>query len=140
MKPISTSIADVTILEEGIILIQFTKDAELDEPCAIEILHAILNLTAGKPHTLLYDLNTKSVLFSNIAKKLASLRNQKESKLMARAFLTSTLQNDMEAGHFIHYSKPESETRIFHIREEALAWLRKCLSTTRSDLAGRLPE
>jgi hypothetical protein len=127
-KKIHTTLADLVMKEAGIILITFIKDGELNETCAIEILSGILELSGGKPHCLLYDFNNKSVLLSNIAKKMASGRGPEESKLLARAFLTSSLQNDLEAGHFIHHSKPASETRIFRSSPEALNWLRTWLN------------
>jgi hypothetical protein len=121
---ICTRIADIRLEAEGLVLITFTQDAELDEACAIEILSAILTLTLGKPHCLLYDFNQKSVLLSNIAKRLASRRGPDESKLMGRAFLTYTLQNDLEAGHFIHHAKPVCETQIFRTHSAAVDWLK----------------
>jgi hypothetical protein len=124
---LTTSIATLHVEERGLIVIIFTKDAELDERCAIEILSAIHQLSEGNAHALLYDFNGNWIRLSNIAKKLASARNSTESKLNARAFLTSSLQHEMEAGHFIHYSKPVCETRIFKEKKEAIAWLRSHL-------------
>jgi hypothetical protein len=123
-KIITVSIADVFLLEEKIIGIRFTKDGELDELVAIDILRAVLVLAEGKPHAIYYDFNKYNILLSNIAKKLASVRNDLDSNLIARAFLSRTLMNQIEANHFIQYSKPLAETRVFQEEEEALSWLR----------------
>jgi hypothetical protein len=125
MKSVSTSLATLRLEEDRIIRILFVQDGDLNEAAAIEILGGIIKLSEGKPQALLYDFNQRSVLLSNIAKRLASARNEQDSNLLARAFLTYNLQNNIEATHFIQYNKPLCETRIFQKEELALAWLRQ---------------
>lgn len=124
MKPILTGLASVSLEEDKILRILFVRNGDLTEAEAIGILGAVLRLSKGNPHALLYDFNRKSILLSNIAKKLASVRNEHDSNMLARAFVTYNLQNNMEATHFINHSKPLCETKVFHSNEEALAWLR----------------
>ncbi|HXC04000.1 MAG TPA: hypothetical protein VNZ86_04560 [Bacteroidia bacterium] len=123
-KIIPVSIANVFLWEEQLIGIRFTRDGELDEKAAIDILKAVLDLSAGKPHAIYYDFNNYNILLSNIAKKLASVRNDLDSNLIARAFLSRNLMNQIEANHFIQHSKPLAETRVFQSEKEALKWLR----------------
>jgi len=123
-KIIPVSIADVFLLEDKIVGVRFTKDGELNEAVAIDILKAVLDLAEGKPHAIYYDFNKYNVLLSNIAKKLASVRNDLDSNLIARAFLSRNLMNQIEANHFIQYSKPLAETKVFQTEDEALTWLR----------------
>ncbi|MFI5149111.1 MAG: hypothetical protein ACHQRM_05210 [Bacteroidia bacterium] len=129
---IAVSLANVYLIEEKIIAIVFTRDGELDETCAIDILKAILELAEGGPHALYYDFNNHNILLTNIAKKLASVRNELDSNLIARAFRSRNLMNQIEANHFIQYSKPLAETRVFQGEAEALQWLRIKIRAFRS--------
>ncbi|HEV7230889.1 MAG TPA: hypothetical protein VGO45_06150 [Bacteroidia bacterium] len=127
MTKISTPMADLSILNGNLIYILFTHDGEIDEPHGVEILSATVQLADSKPHTVLYDFNKKNILLRNIAKQFAAVRNEHESHIYGRAFLTYTLQNEIEAKHFINYNKPLCETRIFKEKQLAMDWLNEMI-------------
>ncbi len=110
-------------LNEHVIEIFFTRDAEIDQVMAIEILHEIINLSQGQPHALLYNFNKKNVLLSDIARKLSGVRNYNNANLISRAMVTQTMVGGIESTYYINHDKPEAETKLFNEKEKALEWL-----------------
>jgi hypothetical protein len=129
---ISTPIAEVTVSSHGLITVLFTQDGEVDETYGTDILSAIVHLANKKEHVVLYDFNSKDILIRNIARQFVAVRNEHESHILGRAFLCYSLQNQLEAKHFIHYNKPLAETRIFNTLTKAAAWLEKKMQKPQS--------
>ncbi|MEO8761702.1 MAG: hypothetical protein ABI388_09700, partial [Bacteroidia bacterium] len=69
------SAGNITKISEHVIEVFFTRDAEVDEKIAIEILTRIIELTEGGPHALLYDFNKRNVILSDITRKISGVRN-----------------------------------------------------------------
>ena len=112
-----------------VIEIFFTRDAEIDQIMAIEILHEIINLSEGQPHALLYNFNKKNVILSGIARKLSGVRNYNNANLISRAMVTQTMVGGLESTHYINHDKPEAETKLFDSMEKALVWLNQKVET-----------
>jgi hypothetical protein len=124
-KRIVLSFCEMYLEEPGIIMTVFSKDTDADETVAVEILSNLIKLSQGEPHCLIYDFNNKNVIIREITRKISSVRDERTSKLICRAFIASSLQNKLESKHFIQAGKPQAETNYFATKEEALIWVRK---------------
>ena len=110
-------------ISEHVIEISFSKDGEIDERMALEILTIIVKLSDGGSHALLYDFNKKNVIISEIARKLSGVRNYNNANLISRAMVTQSMASNIESSHYVQSTKPEAETKVFNDREKALSWL-----------------
>jgi hypothetical protein len=128
MKSIPFELGEVSLIDEQIVCVTLTKDGDLDEPVIRELIQATQLLSGGKPHAILQDFNGKNVSSSTLAKQAVSVRTEKLSGVIARAFVSYNLHNQLEITHFIQHYKPEIESRIFKTKTEALSWLREVIA------------
>lgn len=117
------SAGNITKISEHVIEVFFTRDAEVDEKIAIEILTRIIELTEGGPHALLYDFNKRNVILSDITRKISGVRNYNNANLISRAFVSQTMTGNMEASFYINHERPLAETKLFNNKEKAMEWL-----------------
>lgn len=122
-KTVSTPFADFILVDEGIILLKFTKSGELEVSEAMEILKVTRELSDNSYHALIYDFNKLSVYFTKEVRELAQNRNPIVDHIFARAFVCYNLSNKLEVNHFIKYNKPQAPTEIFSTLEKALEWV-----------------
>jgi hypothetical protein len=120
---------EVNKIDDLIIEFTFDKDVEIDQQMSIEILSAIMSLSDGKPHALLYNFKEQNIILSEIARKFSGARNYRNSNLVARAIVTQSLSSSLEANHYINKTSPSADTVIFKSRAEAVAWLHEKAKT-----------
>jgi hypothetical protein len=128
-KTISSSFADFTLIDDGIVLLTFTKGGELEVSEAIDIIKITRELTNDSEHVLIYDFNKLSVYFTQEVRAMAQNRNSSIDHICARAFICYNLSNKLEVNHFIKYNKPEAPTELFSTFEKALEWSQSQKST-----------
>lgn len=116
--------AEFSLLADNIVYVKFTKDGEVDEESAKGILSCTAELTKGKKHAILYDLNRLSIIFSGIAKKMAEGRNVNSDNLYARAFVVYNLANKLEVNHFLKFNRPTTPTKLFMTPADAGRWIK----------------
>jgi hypothetical protein len=121
-RTISSGFADFTLLDDGIVLLTFTRGGELEVSEAIEIIKITKELTNNSDHVLIYDFNKLSVYFTQEVRAMAQNRNSEIDNICARAFVCYNLSNKLEVNHFIKYNKPEAPTELFSNFEKALEW------------------
>jgi hypothetical protein len=124
---VNLDFCEISVAEPGIILILFKKDTDLDESAAVQLLSALVPLTQGEPHALVYDMNKKDIIIREITRKISGVRDARTSNLICRAIVAGTLQNRLEAKHYIQSGKPSAETKYFNYPEDALKWAREQL-------------
>jgi hypothetical protein len=108
-----------------LVMVKFTKDTDVDEPVAVEILSALIKLTKGEPHALIYDFNKKNIIIREISRKISGVRDERTANLVCRAFIAPSLQNKLESKHYIQSGKPAAHTNYFNKKTEAIAWARE---------------
>jgi len=123
------SAGTINKINEHVIEIFFARDAEVDEKLALEILSNIIFLSRGGPHALLYNFNKRNVIIADIAQRLSGVRNYNNANLISRAMFAQNMVSGMESSHYINYSKPEAETKLFDNKDKALAWLNQKVET-----------
>jgi len=117
------SAGTVTKINEHIIEVFFSKDAEIDERMSIELLDKLYALSKGQPHALLYNFNKRNVIIPDIARKLSGRRNYNNANLISRAMVSQNIVSGIESAHYINYDKPDAETKLFNSKDKALVWL-----------------
>ncbi len=105
------SAGTITKINDHVIEVFFTRDAEIDEKLALEILSDIIVLSKSGPHALLYNFNKRNVIIADIAQRLSGVRNYNNANLISRAMVAQNMVSSMESSHYINYSKPEAETK-----------------------------
>ena len=120
---------NMALLNEHVIEIFFTKDAEIDQKVAIDILTGIMALTGGRPHAMLYNFGKHHVIFSDVARKISGVRNYNNANLISRAMVSQTMTRNMEISFYINHDKPQAETKFFDSKEKAFAWLNQKVET-----------
>lgn len=136
-KFINTPYADFTLLDDGIVMLKFTRSGELEVHEAIDILKVTKDLTNNSMHALIYDFNKQSVHFSKEVRAMAEKRSAAFDNIFARAFICYNLSNKLEVNHFIKFNKPQTPTEIFKDKNDAVTWaysLRKEVLQKRSDI------
>jgi hypothetical protein len=116
--------AEFSLIDNNIVWVKFTQDGEIDEEKAKGILLSTLELSKGKKHAILYDLNKLNVIFSGIAKKMAEARNVNSDNLYARAFVVYNLANKLEVNHFLKFNRPTTPTKLFTSGNDAQRWIK----------------
>ena len=124
-EKITSIFAEYSLIEDGIILVKFIADTEVTVVEAKDILMNTLRLSENKKHALLYDFNSKNVIFSGLAKSMAESRNEEDDKLYARAFVLYNISNKIEISHFLKFHKPTAATKVFNKLDEALNWVKE---------------
>jgi len=117
------SAGTVTKINEHVIEVFFSKDAEIDEKMSIELLDKLYTLSEGQPHALLYNFNKRNVIIPDIARKLSGKRNYNNANLISRAMVSQNIVSGIESAHYINYDKPDAETKLFNSKDKALVWL-----------------
>lgn len=117
------SVGTINKIDEHVIEVFFSRDAEIDEKMAIEILSHLYILSEGQPHALLYNFNKRNVIIADIARKLSGRRNYNNANLISRAMVSQNMVSGLESSYYINYDKPDAETKLFKSKEDALVWL-----------------
>lgn len=138
------SAGTVRKVNDHVIEFSFEKDTEIDQALSIEILGAIMALSAGKPHALLYNFNSHNIILSEIARKLSGARSYSNAQMIARAIVTQSFSSSLESTHYIKHTNPAADTMIFRERDEAILWLDTKIAdfireSPASDLTSQMP-
>ncbi|HTA63099.1 MAG TPA: hypothetical protein VK835_11615 [Bacteroidia bacterium] len=117
------SAGTVTKINEHVIEVFFSKDAEVGEKMSIELMDKLYTLSGGQSHALLYNFNKRNVIISDIARKLSVHRNYNNVHLISRAIVSQNMASGIESAHYINYDKPDAETKLFNSKDKAFVWL-----------------
>lgn len=122
MAMIRTRIAEVSLIEQGIVRVKFDEDAEIGIDDIQRSIEASLKLTGGKKHAALLDARTNVSITQGAMKYGASAKVLQHRT--ATAMLTERLSVRIFGNFFNGFFRPKIRNRIFSNEAEAIEWLR----------------
>ena len=108
--------------DDGLLEMNYFKDAEINEEDAISIIHCVRELIGGISHTNLVDLRKLKYISNNARKVFAE---HKDITLHAVAILIRTSVQKVFANIYFKFSNPKTTTKVFTEKEEAVDWLKE---------------
>ncbi len=123
MRKITTTKADVTLVEPDQVKIQIHDQVELDKEDMLAINAAKFRLVGDKKHIVLF-IPGKLGSITQAAREVSASPEVNRNAL-AKAIVVSTISQRLIGNFFINVNKPPAPTRVFSSEEEALTWLKK---------------
>lgn len=125
MRSVSdASVADVSLLKPGILLVRFHHDARVEASHAEEIIATGQRLTGGDIHCNVIDARAVRYL-SNAARE--RFGQQAGHGLIAVAIVVSTALQRTMANLYVMVGKPQCTTEVFTKYDAALHWIEQQL-------------
>ena len=119
---IETSVANCWRIDPGINVIIFKAGAEAELSDVEENFAALKELNKGEPSPLFLDI-TKLKYMDRDARTY-SARKEATTDVQALAILIGSPVGKMLGGFFLGLNKPPYPTKLFTVKEEAIAWLK----------------
>lgn len=118
---IQTQIAEVTLLEPGIVTVDYFPGSVESIECARKILEACQKLNSGKFWSVivvLYNLESTS-------REVRNFYARKSAKMGCKsvALLTETYSSKLFANIFMKFNRPSMPTRAFLDKDVAMEWI-----------------
>jgi hypothetical protein len=121
-KIIETSTAQISLLKDNIVKMQFKQDIEASIEDIKQNHQAAQTLTKGKKHLVLLDVRGFAI-GSDKAKAFCASRNPVPYRI-AVAALVDSLAVRLRCNAFIKFNKPVVPTRLFSQEQKAIDWLK----------------
>lgn len=126
MNKIELNKATCHLLEEGVILITYKNDVEIDIDEVIEIRNTTHQLADGKAFVSIYDAGDDTTVTKEareISAKDGNIANRK-----AMAIIVKHLGQRILANFFINLNKKIHPMKAFTNREDAVKWAKQFLN------------
>ncbi len=121
-KQILLSHSKVWMQEDGIVVLEFGDNIELDVKEAKELLQATKEIAGGKK-VLILNVAGKQTTATSAARDFAASAEAIEYTL-AEAYVVNNLPQKIIANFYINFHKPLVPTKIFNNKEAAIIWLK----------------
>ncbi len=125
LKSIETSIAIISINDDGIGHQHFKDNVTMDIPEQLENLEAIIKICNGHPTPFVITAGKNFIITKDARDNALSLEDK--SPINANAIVVQNLAYRLIAEFFIKVQKPKSPYKIFTKKEEALEWCQQFL-------------
>lgn len=131
-RTVRSSVAEVSVREEGLVSVKAFSNAEIDIDEAKEYYSMVAYLSMNKPHCTVIDI-TGVAYVSSEARKYLQEKSTEWGKTIAVALVTNSFTSKMIANFFVTVNKPNYPIRIFSDVLVANQWAKSQLekSTTR---------
>lgn len=125
-KQINIDCASIELLENGIILIMYEPDYEVELKDVKEVEKAFIQLSDSSKIYCLMDTSGRYINFTSEAQKFLSSEASivQEGKIKASAIIINNLPNRLFAKLFSNFFKPKFPMKIFSNQKDALNWLK----------------
>ena len=123
MESIRTSFAELTLIEESIILFEINDYIELGVKELKEVREANNKLNKGNPYCVLMDVGDFSSSSKEASEESASEEHSKSR--IALGVIQNNFAIKLMTQFYLKINKPVCPTKIFRTKEEAIVWLRK---------------
>lgn len=125
LNSIETTIAIITLNNEGIGHQHFKDNVTMDIPEQLENLEAIVKICQGHPTPFVITAGKNFIITKDARDNALSLEDQ--SPINANAIVVQNLAYRLIAEFFIKVQKPKSPYKIFTKKEEAFEWCKQFL-------------
>ncbi len=126
VEKVRSRVAVQWIGEDGLAYLIFDVDAEIELSDAKEIVNNIATRHPDGKYPLLIDVCRIRSISAEARDYFVSASAQKYR--IAEALIVETTASRLFAGFYIRFHKPESPSKLFTNREEALFWLKSFLA------------
>jgi hypothetical protein len=123
LNSIETSIAIISINNDGVGHQYFKDNITMDVPEQMENLEAILKLCNGKPTPFVVTAGKNVIVTKDARDNALSLEDK--SPINASAIVVQNLAYRLMAEFFIKVQKPKNPYKIFTKQEEAFEWCKQ---------------
>lgn len=124
MNQFQNNFCTIYLIEDDIIVIDLQKDAEIDEDGALDLIQGLRQFYSGQKLKVLTDAHSKNVTANKEARKILSSSNALNEIIESNAIVVTTLAVAMIANFFMKVNKPQFKTKLFRVKDEAIAWLK----------------
>lgn len=125
LNSIETTIAIISINNEGIGHQHFKDNVTMDIPEQLENLEAIINICKGHPTPFVITASKNFIITKDARDNALSLEDQ--SPINANAIVVQNLAYRLIAEFFVKVQKPKMPYRIFTDRDSAFEWCKQFL-------------
>lgn len=121
LKQVKLNEATVSLRMDGIVHVLFHKNIVLDVPLQVILLDVYNQITEKKKHPFIFEA-FDGVRVTKEAKDYA-MQIEDDAPGYAYAIVASSLTYKIFANFYLKERKPKMPSKVFNIKEDAVAWL-----------------
>ena len=122
------SFADVSLVKDDIICIDFLDEEPLNVEKGIQIVEIIKKIGNNRPCVVIYNVGDKYIFSSNALRFMGSQFNAEEHGYLARAIVSTNSAARITSNNFIKFYKPLVPTKLFSDVDAALTWAEEIIA------------
>lgn len=122
MNKITTSVAEMQLDDDGILIIKILPGAKMTLVAMKEYLEVSSKLLNGKKALVLFDGSVEYDITEE-AKAFGASKEVQDTRI-AIAFVTKSIANSLMFNLYLNVYKPQVPTKMFSSEEGGLKWLR----------------
>lgn len=123
ISSVKLDVGTISIKENGILYVDYYKDANIDLNEVILVGEKIVELCNGIPRLFIIDVRDCYGNYSMEARNYMANNPEINKVRKAFAILTNSLGTRILADFYLKFNKPPSPGKLFNDEEEAIQWL-----------------
>ena len=124
-KHIALEKANLSLIEEGLVLLQFKDKIDFEVNDAIEVDESIISLVEGKPFVILIDSRDIRSNMSHEAREFFATDKKIINIRKAQAIVVNNLPSRLIAKFYMTFHKPANPIKIFSDYLQAEDWIKE---------------
>lgn len=119
---IALSFAELTLIREGLVLIDYYGEERINVSRGIEMHNAIIKLTNNNPYFLIHNFGDNYVHLTEAMRFMTSQLNSETHKILGRAYVGTNAATRLAINNLIKLYKPLVPAKLFSQNEPAVQW------------------
>lgn len=126
---IALSFAELTLVKEGLVLIDYYGEERINVNRGIEMHNAIMKLTNSTPYFLIHNFGDNYVYLSEAMRFMTSQLSSETHKILGRAYVGTNAASRLAINNLIKLYKPIVPAKLFTEIEPSVQWAENFITT-----------
>ena len=126
---IALSFAELTLVKEGIVQIDYFGEERINVHKGIEMYRAVQKLTNNVPCFLVHNFGDSYVFLSEAMRFMSSQLTKETHNILGRAYVTTNAASRIAVNNLIKFYKPVTASKLFSEIEPAMLWVEDFLTS-----------
>ncbi|MGZ3863053.1 MAG: DUF7793 family protein [Bacteroidia bacterium] len=119
---VALSFAELTLLKESLVLIDYFGEVRVNVNKGIEMHNAIIKLTNNNPYFVIHNFGDNYVFLSEAMRFMTSQLNSETHKILGRAYVGTNAASRLAINNLIKLYKPLVPAKLFSEIEPSVQW------------------
>ncbi|MGZ3903926.1 MAG: DUF7793 family protein [Bacteroidia bacterium] len=119
---IALSFAELTLIKEGLVLIDYYGEVRVNVNKGIEMHNAVIKLTNNNPYFLIHNFGDNYVFLSESMRFMTSQLNSETHKILGRAYVGTNAASRLAINNLIKLYKPLVPAKLLSDINSAVQW------------------